>query len=68
MKKMKKLKLKKVWKISIFVLLLVFEVILYTLIGKGLSLSELVLYCLGIINTALIVALGIEISDEMGYR
>ena len=65
---MKKLKLKKVWKISIFVLLLVFEVILYTLIGKGLSLSELVLYCLGIINTALIVALGIEISDEMGYR
>ena len=51
-----------------FVLLLVFEVILYTLIGKGLSLSELVLYCLGIINTALIVALGIEISDEMGYR
>lgn len=68
MKMKKKLKLKRSVKISIFVLLLLFEVILYTLIGKGLSLSELVLYCLGIINTALIVALGIEISDEMGYR
>ena len=61
-------KLKRIWKISIFVLLLIIEVILYTMIGKGLSGTEILLYTLGIINTSLIVALGIYISDEMGYR
>lgn len=61
-------KLKKIWKISIFVLLLIIEVILYTMIGTGLSGTEILLYTLGIINTSLIVALGIYISDEMGYR
>ena len=57
-----------IWKISIFVLLLIIEVILYTMIGTGLSEKEILLYALGIINTSLIVALGIYISDEMGYR
>ena len=61
-------KLKRIWKISIFVLLLIIEVILYTMIGTGLSGTEILLYTLGIINTSLIVALGIYISDEMGYR
>lgn len=61
-------KLKKIWKISIFVLLLIIEVILYTMIGTGLSGTEILLYTLGIINTSMIVALGIYISDEMGYR
>ena len=61
-------KLKRVWKISIFVLLLIIEVILYTMIGTGLSGTEILLYTLGIINTSLIVALGTYISDEMGYR
>ena len=61
-------KLKMIWKISIFVLLLIIEVILYTMIGTGLSEKEILLYALGIINTSLIVALGIYISDEMGYR
>ena len=61
-------KLKKIWKISIFVLLLIIEVILYTMVGTGLSGTEILLYTLGIINTSLIVALGIYISDEMGYR
>lgn len=61
-------KLKRIWKISIFVLLLIIEVILYTMIGTGLSGTEILLYTLGIINTSLIVALGIYISDEMGYK
>ena len=61
-------KLKRIWKISIFVLLLIIEVILYTMIGTGLSEKEIILYGLGIFNTALIVAIGINISDEMGYR
>ena len=61
-------KLKRIWKISIFVLLLIIEVILYTMIGTGLSGTEILLYTLGIINTSLIVVLGIYISDEMGYR
>ena len=68
MKKMKKLKLKKIWKVSIFITLLILEVILYTMIGTGLSEREIILYGLGIFNTAFIVAIGINISDEMGYR
>ncbi len=65
---MKKLKLKKIWKVSIFITLLILEVILYTMIGTGLSEKEIILYGLGIFNTAFIVAIGINISDEMGYR
>lgn len=64
----KKLKLKRSVKISIFITLLILEVILYTMIGTGLSGTEIILYTLGIINTSLIVALGIYISDEIGYK
>ena len=64
----KKLKLKRSVKISIFITLLILEVILYTMIGTGLSEREIILYGLGIFNTALIVAIGINISEEMGYK
>ena len=64
----KKLKLKMWVKIVIFILLLINEVVLYTMIGKGLSERELIIYTLGFINTSFITGLGIYISDEMGYR
>lgn len=64
----KKLKLKMWVKMVILILLLINEVVLYTMIGTGLSEREIILYGLGIFNTAFIVALGSYISDEMGYR
>ena len=66
--KMKKLKLKMWVKMVIFILLLINEVVLYTMIGTGLSEKEIIVYTLGFINTSFITGLGIYISDEMGYR
>ena len=66
MKKMKKLKM---WvKISLLIILIINEVILYTMVGTGLSELEIILYTLGFLNTSFLLALGIHISDEMGYR
>lgn len=63
---MKKLKM---WvKISIFIILIINEVVLYTMVGTGLSEKEIILYTLGFLNTSFLLALEINISDEMGYR
>lgn len=59
----------KMWvKISLFIILLISEVILYACIGNGLSELEILLYTIGLINTSFIIALGIHISEEMGYK
>lgn len=64
-----KLKNLKMWvKISIFIILIINEVVLYNMVGTGLSEKEIILYTLGFLNTSFLLALGIHISDEMGYR
>lgn len=62
------MKLKMCVKISLFIILLIGEVILYACIGNGLSELEILLYTIGLINTSFVIALGIHISEEMGYK
>ena len=62
------MKRKRILKISLFIILIILEVFLYTLIGNGLSQFEIIIYTIGIINTALLVSLGYNISEEMGYK
>ena len=66
MLKVKKLKMSV--KIIIFIILIINEIILYTMVGTGLSESEIILYTLGFLNTSFLLALGIHISEEMGYK
>ena len=66
--KMMKLKLKMWVKMVIFILLLINEVVLYTMVGTGLSEKEIIIYTIGYLNTCGVLALGIHISEEKGYK
>lgn len=64
----KKLKLKRSVKISIFIISIILEVLLYAFVGKELSLEQIILYSLLIFNTCFLSLLGYIISEEMGYK
>lgn len=61
-------KLKKIWLISLFIITLIIEVILFSLIGKELSEEQIIIYAILLINTSIISCLGMSISERLGYK